>query len=344
MPFPEWRVANGAGCYSDLYPTVVDFPPLRLTRIDDVDCLPHAPPLLTARRLLISDYLIPWDPGVLAWFDYLGDGRYRAQASIPEADVEHEIGTGFYMEHSICQHYGHFVADCLNRMYAWDAAQALFPDVKIVLSAGRGTKFQNYYLGALGVRESQVVRMRGLVRCKRLLMATPCFATELYSTPASTRFWRRLRDSCVDPRVTSPDRIYLSRRNVFSRKLANEDAVEQLFASHGFKIIQPEDLGVADQLNLIANASLIAGPGGSAMLNLAFQGRMRSAFVLRPEFLTHRLELLISAGQGADIWYHIGQRVPAADGRPADTWVVDIRTLTRNVRDWLAHAGGDVSN
>jgi capsular polysaccharide biosynthesis protein len=79
--------------------------------------------------------------------------------------------------------------------------------------------------------------------------------------------------------VSLPDRVYLSRSGVPIRTLTNEAVVERIFAGFGFAAVHPERLSVDQQIALVSNALLVAGPSGSALFNLAFQGRLRSAFI-----------------------------------------------------------------
>ena len=119
------------------------------------------------------------------------------------------------------------------------------------------------------------------------------------------------------------------------RPLANERAVETVFERHGFAIVRPETLPVKVQVALVSNALLVAGTGGSGMFNLAFQGRLRSAFILRSDNFIQLLEMQMCAGHGVDLWYHAARRAAA----PAESWVVDIARLESDVSDWLRHNG-----
>lgn len=66
--------------------------------------------------------------------------------------------------------------------------------------------------------------------------------------------------------------IYLRRRGA-TRRLTNQDAVEQVFAARGFRIVAPEVLSVREQLALFSRAKVLAGPTGAAMANMLFSPR-----------------------------------------------------------------------
>lgn len=310
-----------------------------LTTLENAYCLPFGPPILQTQRQIITDFLIPWAPDALGWFAHTGGTVYHSKVDFDPDDITHDLDTALYMDHSISGHYGHFVGDCLTRMYVWDFCRSLFGDVKVIVAYGTQPDFQSHLLNAAGVPKENIMSIRGLARCKRLLLATPSLGVERYASPTSARLWGTIRDRSAVRDVSLPDRIYLSRRGIKARKLRNESDVEWIFKRNGFAIIRPETLDVREQIALVSNALLVAGPGGSGMFNLAFQGRTRSAFILAKENFVQLSEMLFCSGHDCDLWYHLGRSVLAgAQMSDQDAWVVDPLRLESDVADWLADA------
>ena len=84
-------------------------------------------------------------------------------------------------------------------------------------------------------------------------------------------------------RRTGPgERLYLSREGVGGRKLANEAEIRGIFERRGFRAVRPETLGFQEGKDLIAGADLIAGPYGSAFLNVVHAPKPPSALVIMP--------------------------------------------------------------
>lgn len=83
-----------------------------------------------------------------------------------------------------------------------------------------------------------------------------------------------IRGFQVAPSATSDHRVFLSRRNAQrrSRELLNEEEVEDIFAREGWTVVEPQELPLHEQLELVAGASWVAGVDGSA-LHLALQCR-----------------------------------------------------------------------
>jgi hypothetical protein len=323
------------------FPTATDFPKMTITTLEDAYCLPFGPPVLPDFKQIVTEYLVPWAPEALGWFSHAGGNVYTANVNINTNDTEYDLNTAFYMDHTISGHYGHFIGDCLPRLYAMDTCRALFGEMKVIIAGRAPTDFQTHLLNAAGVPSRDIVRINGLVRCRRLLLATQSLGVEHYASPTSARLWSAIRDRSSVRDITMPDKIYLSRAGIEIRSLENESAVERIFERHGFVVVRPETLPVERQITLMANALLVAGPSGSGLFNLAFQGRMRSAFILAWDGYLQMSEMLFSAGRGSDLWYHIGQSVPLLTGAATttrDTWTVDLVRLECEVADWLAHA------
>src|SRR5271156_5897069 len=184
MAMPPHRVANRPfGDYSvrqhmrilpdGKLPATTDFPRMVLTTLENAHCLPFAPPILLTQRQIISDFLIPWAPYALGWFTHTDGTVYHSNVDIDSDDISHDLDTALYMDHSISGHYGHFIGDCLPRMHIWDFCRSLFGDVKVIVAHGAQSDFQSHLLNAAGVPTENIINIRGLARCKRLLLATP---------------------------------------------------------------------------------------------------------------------------------------------------------------------------
>jgi capsular polysaccharide biosynthesis protein len=63
-------------------------------------------------------------------------------------------------------------------------------------------------------------------------------------------------------------RLFLARQTV--RRNYNQDEIFDVFEPHGFVRVQPEKLTLREQIDLVGNAEMIAGPTGAAWTNLVF--------------------------------------------------------------------------
>lgn len=351
IPLPHCLITNGDKLTQPLggvvppaadgqFTVAIDYPALAITRLQAAWCLPFGAPLLAAQRQIVTDFLVPWSPHALGWFVHQGGRAYRTEVALDTDSPDCEIETALYLDHPVVIHFGHFLADCMSRIYAWDVCRALFGQVKIIIAdTGRPEIYQTALLHAAGVPSEDIVRIRGPVRCRTLLLATNALSVLHYVSPTAPLIWAKLRDALAPRDISMPDRVYFSRAGVADRRLTNEAQVEDVFRRHGFAVARPEILPIEMQIALASNARLIAGTSGSNMFNLAFQARARSVFVLAPEFFVGPTEQYFCVGHFCDLRYHIGRQIGPDVTLARREWEVDTMRLADEVADWLTAAG-----
>lgn len=104
-----------------------------------------------------------------------------------------------------------------------------------------------------------------------------CFVHHLYwakhapyfSDKISDFFKSRIIGLSNNRALEAHDRIFVKRKNSI-RNIVNDNEVEQLFLSFGFKVISFEDYNVFDQAYIVNKAKVIAGIHGAAFSNLIF--------------------------------------------------------------------------
>ena len=65
-------------------------------------------------------------------------------------------------------------------------------------------------------------------------------------------------------------RIFLSRRDATRRRLLNEEAIINRLKPHGFEVIVPTTLSVAEQIDVFSQAEIVVGAHGSGFANMVF--------------------------------------------------------------------------
>lgn len=228
-------------------------------------------------------------------------GRPRDQVKRwPELD-----GTYFYWDDEYPGHFGHVLTEQVSRLWALDAARRRYPDLKVMFARRYGhTKplpFESTVLGAVGIDAEHIELNLRSVRVERVLAATPMLSMPEYVSPHIAATWDLVGDriaanaSCDN----TPLRIFCSRRQRDDkRSCRNAPEVEQLFSSHGFRVVYPEDLSMADQIVMFRNAELVAGFAGSALFNLMFCQQPKPVVVVASEAYTATNEYLIAAVRG----------------------------------------------
>lgn len=74
----------------------------------------------------------------------------------------------------------------------------------------------------------------------------------------------------VRPPERPVGRIFVSRAAAVRRMVANEQALHGVLREHGFDIVQAESLSYRDQVELFAQAAVVAGPHGAGLTNALF--------------------------------------------------------------------------
>jgi hypothetical protein len=142
--------------------------------------------------------------------------------------------------------------------------------------------------------------------------------------------------------------VYLTRQGVAARPLSNEAEVCELFASRGFRIVNPGELSFEEVRRLLAHPACVAGPFGSAFHNLVFSGGHPLSLVLMPPHVPfHLTEIALwQADLGNRFAYVMGD-MPPEPHRIDTPWTISLdkveRALDRMLRlieqSQLAEAG-----
>ena len=207
-------------------------------------------------------------------------------------------------------HFGHIMTEVVGRLWGWDQAKRQIPELKAIFRvdapARHGETVQRRLLRAYGIADDDIVVVDHPVHLESLVSATVMWhnADPHYTHPMLRDVWDRLRTNLADPDAPVYERIFVSRAETFWRRSCrNVRAVEELFASHGFTVIHPEQLDLAVQVGIFSTARVVAGFGGSALFNVMYATKLECLIVLNHEAYIARNEHLYTALLGGDVHY-----------------------------------------
>jgi capsular polysaccharide biosynthesis protein len=163
-------------------------------------------------------------------------------------------------------------------------------------------------LEAGGIDPSDVEVISQATRVERLLSATPMFSMPAYVHPLVAETWDTVGDALLGQASERayPSRIFCSRHHD-RRGCINREEVEALFVSHGFEVVLPEDLPLADQVALFERADVIGGFAGSGMFTSMFSGRPKHLILVAPDTYGPSNEYMISAVRGHRLDVAVGR-------------------------------------
>lgn len=226
--------------------------------------------------------------------------------------------------------FGDWIINFPPRMALAEAAG--LNDVAVVLRRPPQAQARNI-LAALGVGPDRILfhDLDGVSLFSRLFV--PSWPTPAKMAPSAGVYdiYRRLR-----PQTAPAERplLYLTRKNVASRPMLNEDEVRDLFERRGFRTIDPGSLSFAEVRELFASPACVAGPFGSAFHNLAFSAGRPISLVLLPDHTPHYLdEIALWHGDlGLRFGYLMGEAAPgpAANDRHAP-WIAPLDRIDRAI-------------
>ncbi|MET1059344.1 MAG: glycosyltransferase 61 family protein [Nocardioides sp.] len=223
-------------------------------------------------------------------------------------------------------HFGHITTEVVSRLWGWQEAKELMPDLKVLFHARpQSAKPPSLELGlfrAYGIAEEDIVWTRDPVWVDSVVSATPMWhnAEPHYVHPDIAATWRRLSDGLATGHVAAADlaeRIFVSRsEGAKHRECRNIREVESVFRARGYQIVYPERLPLSEQAAVFGAARIIAGFGGSALFNVMHARRLETMIILNHEAYTARNEHLFTSVIGADVHYFWS----APDIPHGDTW------------------------
>jgi capsular polysaccharide biosynthesis protein len=138
------------------------------------------------------------------------------------------------------------------------------------------------------------------------------------------------------PHQPWPKRIYLSRKKASHRRKFNEDDVLTALSALGVVAVHPEELSIAQQIDLFAAAELIVGGSGAAFTNLLFCQPGCKALVIAKERLDVGLFSSLAAVTGVDLLYHAANADADSDTPdPHGEFTIDAHRLAELLAAWL---------
>lgn len=336
---PTYRIQEPYGVPRQLpeFPSESFFPDLTISRISNVTCVPGGVAISCDGRVIAETFTSYWDQRFHHELKKSAEG-YRLKTSIGE--TQPLAGRFFFLDFQHLAHYGHFIADVLPRLWGYYHLRDLqnMPDLKILITR-KSEKFIKEILDYSDLNHGDIIEIDRPVMVEEVFFATKALQLQDYSAPVLRQVWNTIgirAGQCS----SGGKRIYLSRSRHPQRQLLNEIDVERIFQSHGFEIVFPETLSFSDQVKCIAEAELIAGPSGSNLFTLAFQQKMKSAFIITSPLLIHITDSLLQIGRKCELRTYIGE-VETTHPSYDEHWVhspwkiADIDDLTAAVETWV---------
>ncbi|MEO6394348.1 MAG: glycosyltransferase family 61 protein [Devosia sp.] len=291
---------------------------LRLRAFHDVIVMPHHVILsqATGAVLPVSFGLSPehfWlrpSPRGKAFLDYQFANNLRPPKRIVEPV--------FLADAMFDGAFGHTLIEALPQLGLLSGAPE---GTRVVTSA---SAFQPLFQ-AMGVEGERLLEFQSPLYCKTVYIpdAPVDISGNLHTLGRAV--YARVGQLAGRSSLAPIDRVYLSRSRIAARKLLNELEIEALFRRYGFEIVHPELLSIPDQIQLVKNAHIVAGPAGSGMHHLLFAPPTTKALIFEPEHWFVELDQYISQAD-EQVGYALGRADPPRQSSHPRTWSWSIDT------------------
>jgi len=291
-------------------PDTVSYPPHTVRRYEGRPLhLPKAGLVHTRRSLLPDSFRWHLAAQTLSPGLRYVDEHFSRVERMPRG--ERLDGSYFLLLYSNTGHFGHLMTEALAKLWGWPAAKAADPSLKVLCrlrpsgTDSPETRPETTLLTAYGIAREDIVWVDGPVTVTSLVGCTPMWhnTPPFYVHPRIHETWTRLREGLVGSEPGSGgSRIFVTRREG-NRPCSNVEDVERLFAAHGFTIVSPKRLTLAEQAAAFAAARVVAGFGGAGMFNLLYSHRVEDVIVLNQWAYHARNEHLFATAHGARAHY-----------------------------------------
>ncbi|MBB4634532.1 glycosyltransferase 61 family protein [Longimicrobium terrae] len=212
---------------------------------------------------------------------------------------------------SASRNYSHFLLDALPRLGVFLDAGFALSAMDHVLCPVPPSANAERILGRAGIDPARIVWARPGVSYRPDVALVPAFPGLRRNVPAWVPAFLRGMMAPLPP--PSGRRLWVTRRGG-QRTIANEAEIEPVLARHGFEVYEPGSH--PDQPEDFASASVVAGPHGAALSNLAFCAPETAVLEVVPS--DHRYPHYYSLSCAAGLRYAC-LPAPSAGTRPAGT-------------------------
>lgn len=196
--------------------------------------------------------------------------------------------------------FGHMLGDCLR--WAWFLQTDEYKKIK-----SQGAKLLYISMAPLKPWQEEMLELAGVeyaervvepLKVNQLIIPTPSITTD----ENEQNYWRPEFKKTIDLMIANAyksakrhlkyDKIYLSRTGIGD--VLGEKYVEQFYRKHGYKIVHPEQLTVAEQIVMLNNAHDIVATEGSLSHNTIFCKQKTKVHLLRRSLHINRYSLFIN--------------------------------------------------
>jgi hypothetical protein len=239
-------------------------------------------------------------------------------------------------------HYGHFITASLARIWAVERVGRRRTKFVVLnhgpLATPLGIPWIRDVLTAFDIYEEDLVSFPRPTRFREIVVPAPAFEEGHFVHTIFGQVCARAGQRLVPSPVPGGRPVFLTKMHLTAgvSRIRNEDELCRHLARHGFEIIAPERLPVAEQVRLFVERPILAGMAGSAMhTSILAPGRLKFELHPEPHRLTNQM-LVDSANGGRTAALHMADRVRHEAATPGFTTDYSLTDPGRVAADLIA--------
>ena len=168
--------------------------------------------------------------------------------------------------------FGHWIHETLPKLFILKDSGYLDKIDAVILGDGCKTKFHNDSLKIFGIDKKKIIYISDQteILCENLYLSSfPSEDTHYPDIWICNRYRELAKELIKDYDVNKfPKKIYLTRRNVKTRRILNENELIDILSKLGYDIVCPEEYSLQEQFCMFYNADKIISILGSGLTNL----------------------------------------------------------------------------
>ncbi|MEO0469435.1 MAG: glycosyltransferase family 61 protein [Bacteroidota bacterium] len=271
-------------------------------------------------------------------FREVGNNAIFEQINIGQP--HHIKGTALVLTTVVGSQFYHFFSDLLPKLHMMEQAGIGWDDIDALVINSNEEGYIREVLEWLEVPMEKIISNRAHphIQADRLLyLSAPC---RVSNPPKWLVDWLQASFSrAVSPRPDLPKRIYISRAGAKFRQLTNRPAVEALVEASGFAVIRLEDLPLADQIALFAQAEAVVAPHGAGLTHLSWCRPGTKVIEFFSPYFQNLCYYALADMAGLDYYYLMGEGAQLPEGRDAQINIQDITLSISKLEALLDKAG-----
>lgn len=115
----------------------------------------------------------------------------------------------------------------------------------------------------------------------------------------------------ADLPVNPSKKLYFKRGDSTNRKIINEDSIIKSLRNNGFEIIEPGNLSIYRQIDLMQETKLVISAHGAALSNLLFsQDNISVIEIFSSDYFRTDCYYTLSSARELNYWYIVGDKFP----------------------------------